>query len=195
MLRVSYSRARSLFGIAPVEALASGTPVIAYGEGGALDYIKDKVNGLFFYSQNTKALEDALNQFEQMSFDGATIRQSADRFSNEQFKQQMSNFIEQALEKEAAMIHVKRWLGVEKMNLKFRDWVLLATPLFIFFSYHPVISLGKGEFRTNYEFSLIQIQLIILVLLHIPMIWKKRFTLLKNKAVLKQLCCLRFTTL
>lgn len=81
------------------------------------------------------------------------------------------------------MIHVKRWLGVEKMNLKFRDWVLLATPLFIFFSYHPVISLGKGEFRTNYEFSLIQIQLIILVLLHIPIIWEKRFTLLKNKAV------------
>lgn len=87
------------FGIAPVEALASGTPVIAYGEGGALDYIKDKVNGLFFTPQNTKALEDALNKFEQMSFDGATIRQSADRFSNEQFKQQMSNFIEQALEK------------------------------------------------------------------------------------------------
>lgn len=81
------------------------------------------------------------------------------------------------------MIQIKRWLGIEKLNLQLRDWVLLATPLFIFFSYHPVISLGKGEFRTNYEFSLIQIQLIVLVLLHIPVIWKNRLVLLKNKAV------------
>lgn len=81
------------------------------------------------------------------------------------------------------MVQVKKWLGVEKLRLELKDWFILATPLLIFFSYHPVIHLGQGEFKTNYEFSLLQIHLIILVLLHLPTIWKNRQTLIKNRAV------------
>ena len=44
------------FGIVPIESMASGTPVIAYKKGGALDYLKEDINGMFFNEQNSKSL-------------------------------------------------------------------------------------------------------------------------------------------
>lgn len=89
------------FGIAPVEALAAGTPVIAYGEGGALDYITDEENGLFFEPQTTEALEKAIVKFDSMKFDETAVRQSANNFSNEEFKKQMFDFVSNSEKKRA----------------------------------------------------------------------------------------------
>ncbi len=52
------------FGIVPVEAMASGRPVIAYGRGGILDTVVDGETGLFFKEQSVEALVDAIDRFE-----------------------------------------------------------------------------------------------------------------------------------
>lgn len=52
------------FGIVPVEVMASGRPVIAYGRGGALDSVVDGLTGLFFEEQSVDALVDAVERFE-----------------------------------------------------------------------------------------------------------------------------------
>ena len=57
------------FGIAPVEALAAGCPVIAFNKGGSLDYIKDGVNGTFFDKQTVNSLVKGIQKFETMKFD------------------------------------------------------------------------------------------------------------------------------
>lgn len=56
------------FGIAPVEALAAGCPVIAFNKGGAKDYIKDGKNGLFFESQTVNSLVSAIKKFNHLSY-------------------------------------------------------------------------------------------------------------------------------
>lgn len=81
------------FGIAPVEALAAGTPVIAYGAGGALDYVTDGSNGVLFDAQTTESLVKALERFRAMKFDEPAIKQSAERFSDAEFKRQVTEFI------------------------------------------------------------------------------------------------------
>ncbi|WP_216825853.1 glycosyltransferase [Sulfitobacter sp. SK012] len=52
------------FGIVPVEVMASGRPVIAYGRGGILDTVVDGETGLFFREQSVEALVDAVERFE-----------------------------------------------------------------------------------------------------------------------------------
>jgi glycosyltransferase involved in cell wall biosynthesis len=74
------------FGIAPIEILAGGVPLIAFGEGGALEYVKDKENGVLFHRQNVESLIDALDQFEKLKFNVPTIRNSAKQFEEEVFK-------------------------------------------------------------------------------------------------------------
>ena len=68
------------FGIAPVEALSAGCPVICYGEGGALDYVKDGVNGVLFERQTVKSLVEAMEKFEKKKFDAAKVVKSAEKF-------------------------------------------------------------------------------------------------------------------
>lgn len=82
------------FGIAPVEALAAGCPVIAYGEGGALDYIKDGKNGVLFSKQNATSLCEAMKKFEKMKFDSETVRKSAEPFSEKNFEKKIKEFID-----------------------------------------------------------------------------------------------------
>lgn len=74
------------FGIAPVEALAAGTPVIAYGKGGALDYIKDGENGLLFEEQTVSSLVAALKKFRRTSFNEDVVKQSSASFSESVFR-------------------------------------------------------------------------------------------------------------
>ena len=81
------------FGITPVEALASGTPVIAYKAGGALDYIKPGVTGEFFDTQTAAALAKVLKNFNPQGYSSAAIRAYAQKFSKEAFRTKMSNFI------------------------------------------------------------------------------------------------------
>jgi glycosyltransferase involved in cell wall biosynthesis len=81
------------FGIAPVEAQAASRPVIAFGRGGALDTVVEGQTGLFFREQSVEALIEAIEQFEKMSFDPATIRANAERFSVERFKRELGDFV------------------------------------------------------------------------------------------------------
>jgi glycosyltransferase involved in cell wall biosynthesis len=86
------------FGILPVEAQAAGTPVIAYGRGGALETVLDNQTGLFFSQQTPSDLADAIEKFEQISsaFDPWLIRQNAERFGVERFRQEFRDFVEDA---------------------------------------------------------------------------------------------------
>ena len=81
------------FGIAPVEALAAGCPVIAYGEGGACDYVKDGKNGILFEEQTVKSLAEAILKFEKMKFDRTKIPQTADGFDEKRFDKELTDFV------------------------------------------------------------------------------------------------------
>lgn len=86
------------FGIAAVEALAAGCPVIAYAEGGSRDFIQDGQNGLLFHEQTVDSLVRALHKFDTLSFDRAEVSQSAAKFSQSAFrkgiKQQVSQYLQ-----------------------------------------------------------------------------------------------------
>ena len=96
-LRRAYAGARALlfpgvedFGIVPVEAQAAGTPVIAYGVGGARETVVDGETGLFFGEQTVESLCAAIEEFEGRSWDGAACRLNARRFSRDVFRAGMS---------------------------------------------------------------------------------------------------------
>jgi glycosyltransferase involved in cell wall biosynthesis len=81
------------FGIVAVEALAAGTPVIAYKAGGALDYVVPGKTGEFFKPQTKDSLIAALEKFDPKKFDRATIEKSAALFSSKQFQEKIRAFI------------------------------------------------------------------------------------------------------
>lgn len=87
------------FGIAPVEAQACGTPVIAFGKGGALETVADGVSGLFFDTQSVESLCEAVGRFETMKFNPIDISIHAHKFSEERFLAQMKSFLQEKLEK------------------------------------------------------------------------------------------------
>lgn len=74
------------FGITPLEAMACGTPVIAYGSGGVLDTVIDGETGLFFHQQSVEALENAIISFRSGDFSPVKCRERAELFSKESFK-------------------------------------------------------------------------------------------------------------
>jgi glycosyltransferase involved in cell wall biosynthesis len=77
------------FGIVAVEALAAGTPVIAYKDGGALDYVKPGVTGVFFDEQTAESLANTLREFSSKSFNHTTLKEQAEQFSPAHFKQRL----------------------------------------------------------------------------------------------------------
>ena len=83
------------FGITPLEAMASGRPVIAYGKGGALETVVEGVTGTFFKEQTTDSLIDALRRFETMTFDKHKLREHAEKFDDEVFKARIKAFVEE----------------------------------------------------------------------------------------------------
>jgi len=86
------------FGIVLIEAQACGTPVIAYGKGGALETVVKNETGVFFYKQSPEAIIDAINRFELKSnFDSKLIRRNAIRFSNERFRSEFKNYVDDAV--------------------------------------------------------------------------------------------------
>ena len=85
------------FGIAPVEALAAGCPVIAFAEGGARDYIKDGKNGVLFAEQTAKSLAEAIMKFGKMKFDSEKVSKSADSFDEARFDKELTDFINEKI--------------------------------------------------------------------------------------------------
>lgn len=85
------------FGIAPIEAQACGTPVIAYGYGGVLETIQENITGIFFSELTVESLVKSINKFETLLFNPHLIRENAERFSIAQFESQMSNFVAQKM--------------------------------------------------------------------------------------------------
>jgi glycosyltransferase involved in cell wall biosynthesis len=80
-------------GISPIEMLAGGLPVIAYGAGGALEYVVEGQNGVFFYQQKTDALANAIKHFELSTFDTSKIKDSSKQFSKETFEQKFRSIV------------------------------------------------------------------------------------------------------
>jgi glycosyltransferase involved in cell wall biosynthesis len=85
------------FGIVAVEALAAGTPVIAYKDGGALDYVQPDKTGLFFEKQTTDSLANTIENFNLASFDSKIIAAEAAKFSPAVFHSAVKNFIGEKL--------------------------------------------------------------------------------------------------
>lgn len=88
------------FGITPVEAQACGTPVIAFGKGGALETVRpygvDKPTGIFFDKQDVPSLIEAVSLFETNvhAFVPMHCRENALRFSVDRFQNEISEFID-----------------------------------------------------------------------------------------------------
>jgi len=86
------------FGIVPVEAMANGTPVIAFGVGGATETVVEGETGTFFTERTGASLAAAVRKFETMSFDPDVIRQRAERFSQEVFRRELGRFVKEQWE-------------------------------------------------------------------------------------------------
>lgn len=74
------------FGLIAAEALACGTPIIAYRNGGSLEIVEDGINGVFFNEQAPKTLANAIKRFDKMSFSEDKVAKSAQKFSKDNFK-------------------------------------------------------------------------------------------------------------
>jgi glycosyltransferase involved in cell wall biosynthesis len=106
VLRDHYASCRALifpgeedFGIVPVECMASGRPVIAYGRGGALDTVRDGETGLFFREQTVEALADAVLRYERAEgeFSPQRIAEHARAFDREHFKARFGAMVERVM--------------------------------------------------------------------------------------------------
>ena len=121
------------FGIAPVEALAAGCPVIGFNQGGAKDYILDGKNGLFFEQQSVDSLAKSIKEFNQIYSESENrteknkekstaknqaphsslllpqeISETAEKFSNQHFKTQLEHYIKETLKKEGILFNKKQ---------------------------------------------------------------------------------------
>ena len=99
-----YSRCRALilpgeedFGITPVEAMACGKPVIAFGRGGALETVLDAETGLFFHEPSVESLLDAIDRCESSAWNPDAIRRHSLRFSREAFLEKTRNLLAKTL--------------------------------------------------------------------------------------------------
>lgn len=81
------------FGIAPVEALSAGRPVIAFAGGGALDTVTPGETGEFFTEQNAASLRAAVTHFDAAAYDPVACRRQAERFSTAQFHTQLTTYL------------------------------------------------------------------------------------------------------
>jgi glycosyltransferase involved in cell wall biosynthesis len=108
ILKHHYARCRALifpgeedFGMVPVEAMASGRPVVALGRGGATETVKDGVSGVFFPEQTVEAIASAVERLTHIEFDSRKISAHAEQFGREQFFQKMRTHIDSLLVQKA----------------------------------------------------------------------------------------------
>ncbi|HUC87723.1 MAG TPA: glycosyltransferase [Candidatus Binatia bacterium] len=86
------------FGITAVEALAAGTPVIAFDQGGPKDYIEPGKTGEFFTEQSADSLASVLKQFKPGDYDHKVIERSAEQFSISKFRTSVETVLQEAIE-------------------------------------------------------------------------------------------------
>lgn len=87
------------FGIAPVEAMSAGRPVIAFRGGGALDTVIPGKTGEFFDVQTPESLQQAVDQFDFNSYDPTVCRAQAEQFSQEEFRRRLLARLEELVTK------------------------------------------------------------------------------------------------
>ena len=95
------------FGITPVESMAAGRPVIAYGRGGATETVIDGVTGILFDVQNWQEIADTVLHFDEKKFDPEVIRKHAEQFSLKVFTEELSSYVNQKWED-----HRRKTLGL-----------------------------------------------------------------------------------
>ncbi|HVE80795.1 MAG TPA: glycosyltransferase [Candidatus Dormibacteraeota bacterium] len=81
------------FGIAPVEAMSAGCPVIAYAKGGALEYVIEGETGVLFKKQTPQDLIDAVKRLQGIKFDEKKIRRHAKQFDRKVFIKKIRDFV------------------------------------------------------------------------------------------------------
>jgi len=86
------------FGLVPIAAQATGSPVIAYGRWWALETVISWKTGIFFEEQTPESLQKAIDQFETMTFNAQTIRKHAEQFDKKIFREKLLGFIKKKLE-------------------------------------------------------------------------------------------------
>ena len=99
-LALVYSKARAFifpqeedFGIVAIEAMASGTPVIAFRGGDVVEHVREGKEGMYFEEQTPEAIIGALEKFKPESFDRKLIRERSLGFEREIFKEKIKNFV------------------------------------------------------------------------------------------------------
>lgn len=85
------------FGITPVEAMACGKPVIAYGKGGAAETVVNGTTGILFDKQTVGSVATALEEFGQKQWDSTLIRRRAEEFNEERFIREIHEVVEAKL--------------------------------------------------------------------------------------------------
>jgi len=81
------------FGITPVEAMASGVPVICFDKGGATETVIDGVTGIYHSQQTVASLVEAIQKFEKTSFDEKEIIKRAKLFSEDRFLNELGGYV------------------------------------------------------------------------------------------------------
>ena len=89
--------AKEDFGILPLEAQSTGTPVIGYKKGGLLETVVENETGVFFERQEIFDIKEAILNFESKIFDPKKIRKNAERFSKERFEEEFKAFVEEKI--------------------------------------------------------------------------------------------------
>ncbi|MEI9915748.1 MAG: glycosyltransferase [Methylovirgula sp.] len=106
------------FGIAPLEAMASGRPVIGYGAGGVLETVVDGVTGKLFFKPSAEALAGAVVGLEESmdSFESSVIRAHAEKFAPARFANQVRASIARQFDKP----RVRSQLQVQQLEAELR---------------------------------------------------------------------------
>ena len=77
----------------PLEINSAGRPVVAFGAGGATETVIEGMNGLLFREQTVECLIDALDRFENRSWDPMAIRRNAQRYDIHVFQERILDFL------------------------------------------------------------------------------------------------------
>jgi len=108
VLKRHYARCQALifpgeedFGMVPVEAMASGRPVVAFGRGGATETVRNGVSGVFFAEQTVEAISSAVQRLGTLKINPEKIAEHASQFGRDQFFQNMHKHIDGLLARKA----------------------------------------------------------------------------------------------